>query len=80
MVPIQNGIALIGLVNKYNAPKTIDNAKIEDHKITVKLKGSGMFKALLPKTPKSILINGTSVNRFSCNKGIFSVEIGIKIH
>lgn len=36
-VPIKNGIALIGLVNKYNAPKTIIRSKIENKKIEVTL-------------------------------------------
>jgi len=36
-VPIKNGIALIGLVNKYNAPKTITSSKIEKNKIEVHL-------------------------------------------
>ena len=36
-VPIENGVALIGLVNKYNAPKTIISSKIEKDKIEVHL-------------------------------------------
>ena len=36
-VPIKNGVALIGLVNKYNAPKTITSSKIEKNKIEVHL-------------------------------------------
>ena len=75
-VRFQNGIALIGLVNKYNAPKTIMNVKIEDQKITVQLNGDGKFKALLPKAPQSVLVNGISVTSFSFDKGIFTVETG----
>ena len=36
-VPIENGVALIGLVNKYNAPKTILSYKVEKDKIEVHL-------------------------------------------
>ncbi|HAH25857.1 MAG TPA: hypothetical protein DCL77_19220 [Prolixibacteraceae bacterium] len=51
-VPIENGVALIGLVNKYNAPKTILSCQIEKDKIEVHLLNGGVT-SLFKDTDKS---------------------------
>lgn len=76
LIPIQNGIALIGLVNKYNAPKTIISSVVENHKITVELNGGGTFKALLPQQAISVFLNGESTSYFKFEKNVFTVEVG----
>jgi len=45
-VPIENGVALIGLVNKYNAPKTIISSKIVKDKIEVHLANGDVTSVL----------------------------------
>jgi raffinose synthase len=74
-VPIQNGIALIGLVNKYNAPKTILSSTIEKYKIKVNLMEGGTFKALLPSKPVSVLVNDFPVKNYTFEHGVFTTTI-----
>jgi raffinose synthase len=74
-VPIENGIALIGLVNKYNAPKTIISSKIENKKVEVNLMEGGIFKALLPVEPISVTVNGFPVKDYTYKNGIFTATI-----
>jgi Alpha-galactosidase len=74
-VPIQKGIALIGLVNKYNAPKTILNSKVENNKIEVNLMEGGTFKALLPSKPVSILANDVPVKNYTFENGVLTANI-----
>ena len=94
-VPIENGVALIGLVNKYNAPKTIISSNIGKDKIEVhlldgksvfihKTEGdletgdvtiNGIFKAILPSKPVSVIINQVPVKDFSYTNGIFAVDV-----
>jgi hypothetical protein len=44
--PVENGVALIGLVNKYNVPKTIICSEIEDKKIEVTLMNGNSIRAV----------------------------------
>ena len=74
-VPVNKGVALIGLVNKYNAPATIVNSKIEKKKVEVTLREGGTFKALFPKKPVSITVNNIPFDQFSFADGLFTAEI-----
>ncbi|MFH0758891.1 MAG: Sip1-related alpha-galactosidase [Bacteroidota bacterium] len=78
LVPIQHEVALIGLIDKYNAPATILDSSITKHKITAKLKGTGTFKALLPSRPDSILLNQNALSAFTFENGTltFVIESG----
>jgi uncharacterized protein YktA (UPF0223 family) len=61
-VPIENGVALIGMVNKYNAPKTILSSKIEKDKIEVHLLNAdvtSVFKAIGKGEESMTTIAGT---------------------
>lgn len=76
IVPIQNDVAIFGLVNKYNASKTIIHSELTNHKMTIYLNGGGIFKAVIPKKPLSVLINGNWCNNYSFKDQIFTVETG----
>ncbi|MGE5394016.1 MAG: Sip1-related alpha-galactosidase [Candidatus Saccharibacteria bacterium] len=56
IVPIENGVALIGLVNKYNAPKTILSSEIKKKRIEVHL-----MDGEVPSAVKSAESNEISV-------------------
>lgn len=74
-VPVNNGVALIGLVNKYNAPATILGSKIEKKKVEVTLLEGGMFKAIFPRKPVSVKVNNLPFEQFSFADGVFTAEI-----
>lgn len=75
LVPIEKGVALIGLVNKYNAPATILKSSIGKHKFSAELNGSGTFKALLPVLPVSVSVDENKISDFTFDDGVLTVEI-----
>jgi raffinose synthase len=75
IVPVNNGIAIIGLVNKYNATKTILNSKQTNKKIEVRLLEGGTFKALLPSKPISAKVNGIPVKESDFQNGVWTATI-----
>ncbi|HZL08644.1 MAG TPA: Sip1-related alpha-galactosidase [Prolixibacteraceae bacterium] len=74
-VPIENGIALIGLVNKYNAPKTIVHSKIGKDKIEVQLVEGGIFKAILQSKPVLVMVNNIPIKDYSYENGILTATV-----
>ncbi|MDD4923137.1 MAG: Sip1-related alpha-galactosidase, partial [Bacteroidales bacterium] len=74
-VPLKKGVALIGLVNKYNAPKTILSSNISDNKIEVRLLEGGLFKAVLPSKPKGAMVNGVPVKESTYQNGVWTATI-----
>ncbi|SHJ47067.1 Raffinose synthase or seed imbibition protein Sip1 [Arenibacter nanhaiticus] len=77
IVPIENDIALIGLVDKYLSQKTIISQSIEQGTIKVNLRASGKFAGLLPKEPVSIWVNDNELasDTWSYQGGLFVVSI-----
>jgi raffinose synthase len=57
IIPIKNGFAPLGLIEKYNAPATIIRQHNEAHKLEITLYEGGLFKCYCTSAPKSILIN-----------------------
>jgi len=74
-VPVNKGVALIGLVNKYNAPAMIISSKIEKKMVSVSLCEGVTFKALFPKKPVSVTVNNMPFDQFSFAEGVFTAEI-----
>lgn len=58
VVPIKNGFAPIGLINKYISPATISQVKYESGKVSVELKEQGTFAAYCEKKPKAVKRDG----------------------
>lgn len=56
-VPIEKGVALIGLVNKYNAPKTILSSKVRKRKIEVHLMNGEVTSLLKSEANGEMSVN-----------------------
>lgn len=65
IVPIENEFAAFGLVNKYNAPKTILSIQHTHNAVVVKVSESATFAAYSAKKPSAIRINGAAINTSS---------------
>ncbi|MFI5186922.1 MAG: Sip1-related alpha-galactosidase [Chitinophagales bacterium] len=74
VVPIKNGFAPFGLVNKYNAPGTIISEKWKGNNVELTLYEGGSFKAYSKQKPKRILVNGND-QPFSFSNNIILAEI-----
>ncbi len=59
VVPIQDGFAPIGLINKYISPATIGAVKREPGKVSVELNDAGTFAAYSEQKPKQVKLNGS---------------------
>jgi hypothetical protein len=60
VVPIENGFAPIGLLDKYISPRTIRSQKISGNRLTVEVAEGGRFGAYLDEPPKSVTVDGVS--------------------
>jgi hypothetical protein len=74
IVPVTNGFAALGLVNKYNAPATIVSEKWNGRKVLLTLYEGGYFKAYCKTKPRNIMI-GQNVATFTYRDGIVAVDV-----
>jgi raffinose synthase len=78
VVPVSNGFAPFGLVNKYNAPATITSESRVGNNVNIQLYEGGMFKAYSKVRPEKILLAGKELP-FSFTDNIVSVTINSSI-
>ncbi len=76
--PIENGFAPIGLVDKYNAPGTIEKVSRTGSVVTVKVGEGGAFVAYSSVRPKKVTVNGGET-LFDYGAGIVSVKMEGKL-
>jgi raffinose synthase len=62
IVPIQDGIALFGLVDKYISPQAIKNVKQEPGRVKLDLQEGGIFGAYVESRPARIRVNGQDMD------------------
>ena len=79
IVPIEKGVAIIGLTNKYNAPKTIEEQTITEKGVSIKLHEGGLFSAYLYKKPTKVLINNIPTTNFKFESNWFQLAIECNI-
>jgi raffinose synthase len=63
IAPIENEFAAFGLVNKYNAPKTILSLEQVQNRVIITVPEGGMFAAYSGKEPVRILVNNLPLNQ-----------------
>ena len=76
VVPLKNGVGLIGLIHKYNASKTMRKTSIDQEQITVELIENGIFKAVIPQAPNHISINHKRISNYQYDGTILTVDTG----
>jgi hypothetical protein len=75
VAPLKYGMAPLGLLDKYNAPATIDKCTITKSSLHVTVKQGGKFGAVVPKKPSAVLIDGRPLNSFVFTKGLLVIDI-----
>jgi hypothetical protein len=75
VVPVTKGFAAFGLVNKYNAPATIESEQWKGNTVSVRLFEGGMFKAYSFKRPRSVMVNGKET-AFTFSEHLLQIEVG----
>ncbi len=74
IVPVQNDVAAIGLVNKYNAPGTVGSRTDRDKAVSFTVAEGGTFAVWSSKYPSEILVNGKK-GGYIRKKRMFFVQI-----
>ena len=58
IVPLKNECAVIGLLEKYNAPGTVIATVYKPGELMTSIKGSGNLGVIVPTKPEKIFVNG----------------------
>jgi len=74
IIPLVKNNAVIGLVNKYNAPAAILNSKINGNEIKVVLYEGGEFAAYVNSMPVSAAADGKAIP-FNFSNGLVTINI-----
>ena len=74
VVPLQEGMAPIGLVNKYNAPATVLESEQAADRLTVKVYEGGRIAVAAEHRPSGVLVDGTG-HAFEYRDNLVLVEI-----
>jgi hypothetical protein len=74
VVPVKNGFAAFGLINKYNGPATIRSETWNSNTVRIQLYEGGSFKAYSKTKPKRILLNNKA-QAFSYTDKTIAVDI-----
>ncbi len=78
VVPVINGFAAFGSVNKYNAPATILTEARTAKNVTVQLYEGGNFKAYCKTKPAHVLVNGKAMP-FSFFGSLLTMNIPVQL-
>lgn len=78
VVPVRNGFAAFGLVNKYNGPATILSEKWTGRSVSLQLYEGGSFKAYSKTKPKKLYVNNRD-QAFDFNDDVVSADIPVSL-
>lgn len=79
IVPMTDGNAVIGLVNKYNSPAAVEEAKITSNEIRAVLHEGGEFAAVVAEMPSSVKVDGKD-SPFTYNNHLLTVPVPLSDH
>lgn len=77
IVPVKEGAAMVGMVKKYNAPRTIINTEYSKNNVKVLCKEDGKFVGYLPSPPKKVSLNGKAISssQFTFQNNLFTLDL-----
>jgi hypothetical protein len=75
VAPIESGVAVFGLVNKYNSPKTIMSQEVFQDRVEVTVTESGEIAMYLDKAPQGIRLNSSSTENYSYRDGLLQIKL-----
>jgi raffinose synthase len=77
VIPLESSSAIIGLINKYNSPKTILKQSISDRKIEATLAESGPIALYTESVPREVRINGEAIgqDKFSFQNNLLIINV-----
>ncbi len=76
LAPASHGCAVIGLINKYNAPAAVLKYNITSGDVAATIYEGGKFLAFVRKKPASVKVNGKEFP-YDFNAGLLTIEIPV---
>ncbi|HEY0376675.1 MAG TPA: Sip1-related alpha-galactosidase [Pyrinomonadaceae bacterium] len=75
LVPVNRGVAVFGLLDKYLGPAAVLSQKLEDGRVTIRLREAGDFGAWLARPPAGVELDGRRLapSSFSYREGLLRV-------
>lgn len=79
IVPLLGGNAVLGLVNKYNAPAAVLSSRITGKEIQATVYEGGEFAVVVKSRPTSVKVNGKETS-YSCTHNLLTLDIPLSEH
>jgi raffinose synthase len=79
ILPLVEGNAIIGLVNKYNAPKAVLQSTVKSNRLKAVLYEGGDFAAVVRTKPKRVRVDGKECD-FVFNNHLLTMDIPLTQH
>jgi raffinose synthase len=73
-LPVVKNVAVIGLLEKYNAPGTVSSIEVLDNSVSLKVADYGTLALVTPAKPNSVKVNGGDVD-YTFENGLCCVQI-----
>ncbi|HTE31430.1 MAG TPA: Sip1-related alpha-galactosidase [Chryseolinea sp.] len=80
IVPLRNGFAALGLINKYNSAATILSQQVTARHARIVLYEGGNFGAYCPRRPSKVSVNGKPISDFHFSDHFLTLEVPVKPH
>jgi hypothetical protein len=77
LVPVNHGVAIFGLLDKYLGAAAVVSQKIENNRATVRVREAGDFGAWLRQSPTKVEIDGRALlpSDYSYNQGLLRIPL-----
>lgn len=76
IVPLVDGNAVLGLVNKYNAPAAVMKSKVSGKKIQATIYEGGRFAAVVRSKPRSVKVDG-EMTGYDYSDDLLTIDIPV---
>lgn len=76
IVPLVDGNAVLGLVNKYNAPAAVMKSRVSSNKIQATIYEGGTFAAVVRSKPRSVKVDGEKIG-YDYSDNLLTIDIPV---
>lgn len=77
MAPVIDGLAILGLIDKFNAPAAVESWAVQGKTLAARLRDGGTIGIYAARRPRKVAVDGRSIKRWSYDKasGLLSVAV-----
>ena len=75
VVPVHDGVAPLGLLDKYNAPAGIQDVTISKQQVKIFTKGGGKLGVILSRKPRRITVDNSAYRKFTFSDRLLLIDL-----